>query len=187
MDENEVIKGCLKHHPESQKQLYEYFYFKMFNLCLRYAKNNDEAKEMVHEGFLTIFHEIKNQKPNESLEQWVKSTMINSCIAFLKRNKENMIVSTVYANKPSTNSNSSEEHDFTDEEIMNNASKEILLKAIQELAPAYRKVYNLYVIDSYNHKMIAEILNIGEETSEQTLNKAHFYLRKNIKQLMREY
>ena len=184
MNENEIIKGCLKNNRESQKALYEHYYSRMFGLCLRYSKNSDEAKEMVHEGFVKVFSELKNHKPNEPLEAWIKNIMIHAAIDYLRKNKENMIVSTVYANKVS--SPAAKNDDISDEEMIQNADKEIVLKAVQELAPAYRKVFNLNVIDGYPHKKIAEVLNISEETSELTLGKAKFNLQKNLKQLIKK-
>ena len=184
MNESEIIKGCLKNSRESQRALYEHYYGKMFSLCLRYAKNEAEAKEMVHEGFLKVFAELKNHKPNEPLDEWIKDIMIHASIDYLRKNRENMIVSTVHANKATPAQTKTD--DISEDEIILNADKDIVLKAVQELAPAYRKVFNLNVIEGFPHKKIAEILNISEETSEITLAKAKFNLQKNIKQLIRK-
>lgn len=182
MNETELVKGCLKNNRESQKALYEMFYSKMLGVCLRYSKNSEEAKEMINEGFLYVFNELKNYKTSENLENWVKNTLIIACISFLKKNRENMIVSTVYANKTTPTAKTAS--DISLEEIEYKANSELILKAIQELAPAYRKVYNLSVIEGFQHTKISEILNISEETSIQTLDKARFYLQQNIKQLI---
>lgn len=182
MNETELVKGCLKNNKESQKGLYELFYAKMLGVCLRYAKNEKEAQEMVNEGFVHIFNELKNYKTNDNLETWIKNIIIVECISFLKKNRENMIVSTVYATKTATTATTNEEISL--EEIENEANTELILKAIQELAPAYRKVYNLNIIEGFQHAKISELLNISEETSAQTLDKARFYLHKNIKQLI---
>lgn len=182
MNETELVKGCLKNNRESQKALYEMFYAKMLGVCLRYSKNSEEAKEMINEGFLYVFNELKNYKTSESLEAWIKNTLIIACISFLKKNRENMIVSTVYANKATPTAKTA--GDISIEEIEYKANSELILKAIQELAPAYRKVYNLNVIEGFQHTKISEILNISEETSAQTLDKARFYLQQNIKQLI---
>ena len=183
MNEADIIKGCLKGSRESQKALYEHFYGAMYGLCLRYAKNAAEAKEMVHEGFLNVFNDLKNHKPNEPLDAWVKNIMIHSAIDYLRKNKENMIVSTVHANKVAAPAPKPAEP-ITEDQLLAAADKETILKAVQELAPAYRKVYNLNLIEGFPHKKIAEILNISEETSEITLDKAKFYLQQNIKQLI---
>lgn len=183
MTDSEIIKGCLKNNRESQKALYEHYFSKMSGICLRYSKNPAEAKEMVHEGFTRVFNEIKNHKPSESLENWLKAVMIDSCIEYLSKNKGNLIVSTVNANK---DAQAVKGEIVSDEEMLAKADKEIILKALQDLAPAYRKVYNLNIIDGFSHKKIAELLNISEETSELTLGKAKFSLQKNIKELIKK-
>lgn len=183
MNEADIIKGCLKGSRESQKALYEHFYGMMYGLCLRYAKNVAEAKEMVHEGFFKVFTELKNHKPNEPLDAWIKNRMIHASIDYLRKNKENMIVSTVHANKVTT-PEPRPAGAISENEMLANADKEIIMKAVQYLAPAYRKVFNLNLIEGFPHKKIAEILNISEETSEITLDKARFYLQQNIKQLI---
>lgn len=183
MNEADIIRGCLKNSIESQKALYEAYYRKMLSVCLRYSKNEAEAKQMLADGFLFIFSQLKFYKATEALGGWMKQRMIESAIIFLKKNRENMIVSTVHANNPKAQTKIVGD-DFIDEEALPQIDKALLLRAIQGLAPAYRKVYNMSVIDSLTHAKIAELLDIAEETSVSTLSKAKFYLRKNIKQLI---
>ena len=103
MDENDIIKGCLKNNRESQKALYDYYYNKMMGVCLRYSKDSDEAKEILHEGFFKVFADLKNFKASESFEGWIKKIMVNSAIDYLHKNKQNLIVSTFNANKTVAN------------------------------------------------------------------------------------
>ncbi|MCE9540257.1 MAG: sigma-70 family RNA polymerase sigma factor [Bacteroidetes bacterium] len=180
MDENEIIKGCLKNSPESQKALYNYYYTKMLGVCLRYSKDSTEAKEILHEGFFKVFTNLKNFKAPEPFEGWIKKIMVNAAIDYLHKNKQNLIVSTFNANKSVANTL----EELTDEELISNINKEEILKAVQELTPAYRKVFNLHLIEAYSHKQIAEMLDISEETSEANLSKAKFNLRKNIQQII---
>lgn len=180
MDENEIIKGCLKNNPESQKALYDHYYTKMLGLCLRYSKDSTEAKEILHEGFFKIFADLKNFKAPESFEGWIKKIMVNTAIDYLHKNKQNLIVSTFNANKSVANTL----EELSDDQLILNINKEEILKAVQELTPAYRKVFNLYVIEGHSHKQIAEMLDISEDTSESNLEKAKFNLRKNIQQII---
>ncbi|MES2139272.1 MAG: sigma-70 family RNA polymerase sigma factor [Bacteroidota bacterium] len=180
MDENDIIKGCLKNNPESQKALYDYYYNKMLGVCLRYSKDITEAKEILHEGFFQVFTNLKNFKAPESFEGWIKKIMVNAAIDYLHKNKQNLIVSTFNANKSVANTL----EELSDEEIISNINKEEILKAVQELTPAYRKVFNLYLIEGHAHKQIAEMLDISEDTSESNLEKAKFNLRKNIQQII---
>ncbi len=180
MDENDIIKGCLKNNRESQKALYDYYYNKMLGVCLRYSKDSIEAKEILHESFFKVFANLKNFKAPESFEAWIKKIMVNAAIDYLHKNKQNLIVSTFNANKTPVNTLD----EISDEELILNIDKKEILKAVQELTPAYRKVFNLYLIEGYSHKQIAEMLDISEDTSESNLSKAKFNLRKNIQQII---
>lgn len=180
MDENDIIKGCLKNNRESQKALYDYYYNKMLGLCLRYSKDSAEAKEILHEGFFKVFSTLKSFKAPESFESWIKKIMVNTAIDYLHKNKQNLIVSTFNANKTAVNTL----EEISDEELILNIDKKEILKALQELTPAYRKVFNLFLIEGHSHKQIAEMLDISEDTSESNLSKAKFNLRKNIQQII---
>ncbi len=181
MNENEIIKGCLKNNRESQKALYEYFYSKMFGVCLRYSKDSTEATEILHEGFLYIFANLKNYKSTVQLDVWIKKMMVIAAIVYLHKNKQNLIVSTFNANVKPVNTLP----EISDEELISQINKDHILKSVQELTPAYRKVYNLHEIEGYSHKQVAEMLDISEDTSESNLSKAKFNLRKNIQQIIK--
>lgn len=182
MNETEVIKGCLKNDRASQKALYEYYYSKMLGVCLRYSKSSDDAKDVLHEGFLKVFNGLKNFNNTGSFEGWVRRIMVNTSIDQLRKNKQNyLIVSTVNVNDRS--SNIAEE--MSEDDLLSNIEKEDILKAVQELTPAYRTVFNLYVIEEYTHKEIAELLDISEGTSKSNLSKAKFNLKKNLMHLIK--
>jgi RNA polymerase sigma-70 factor (ECF subfamily) len=177
MNETDIIKGCLKNDRASQKALYEQFYSKMLGVCLRYSKSSDEAKDALHEGFMKVFDSLKNFKATGSFEGWIRRIMVNTAIDHLRKNKQNyLIVSTVYANEKASNV----ADEISDDELALHIGKEDILRAIQELTPAYRTVFNLYVIEEYTHKEIAEMLDISEGTSKSNLSKAKFNLRKNL-------
>ena len=182
MNETDIIKGCLRNDRASQKTLYEHFYSKMLGVCLRYSKNSDEAKDALHEGFLKVFDNLKNFKANGSFEGWIRRIMVNTSIDHIRKNKQNyLIVSTVYANEKATNV----AEDVNDDDLAMHIDKEDILKAVQELTPAYRTVFNLYVIEEYTHKEIAEMLDISEGTSKSNLSKAKFNLRRNLMHLLK--
>ncbi|MBN8694981.1 MAG: sigma-70 family RNA polymerase sigma factor [Bacteroidetes bacterium] len=183
MNESEVIKGCLKNDRASQKALYEHFYSKMLGVCLRYAKDSDEAKDILHEGFLKVFNNLRGFNNTGSFEGWVRRIMVNTAIDHLRKNKQNyLIVSTVHANDRSVNAAAEE---VEEDDLLSHIEKEDILKAVQELTPAYRTVFNLYVIEEYTHKEIAEMLDISEGTSKSNLSKAKFNLKKNLTHLIK--
>jgi RNA polymerase sigma-70 factor (ECF subfamily) len=176
MTEADIIKGCLRNDRASQKQLYELYYSKMLGVCLRYSKTHDEAKDILHEAFLKVFSTLKNFDTHTSFADWIKKIMVTTAVDHLRRNKHNyLIVSTVNAyEKPAAI------EEVINDDALLNVDKEELLKAVQELTPAYRTVFNLFLIDGYTHTEIAEILDISEETSKSNLSKAKFNLKKNL-------
>lgn len=182
MNEHDIIKGCLKNDRASQKALYEQHYSKMLGVCLRYAKDKDEAKDILHEAFLKVFTNLKNFNGTGSFEGWIRRIMVNTAIDHLRKNKQNyLIVSTVYANEKAGNL----VEEVNEEDLMLNIDKEDILKAVQELTPAYRTVFNLFVIEEFTHKEIAEMLDISEGTSKSNLSKAKFNLKKNLMHLIK--
>jgi RNA polymerase sigma-70 factor (ECF subfamily) len=182
MNENEIIKGCLKNDRASQKALYEQYYSKMLGVCLRYAKDRDNAKDILHEAFLKVFNNLKNFNGSGSFEGWIRRIMVNTSIDYLRKNKQNyLIVSTVYANEKA----SAATEEIEEDDLLLNIDKEDILKAVQDLTPAYRTVFNLYVIEEFTHKEIAEMLDISEGTSKSNLSKAKFNLRRNLTNLIK--
>jgi RNA polymerase sigma-70 factor, ECF subfamily len=182
MNEIDIIKGCLKNDRASQKALYEQYYSKMLGVCLRYAKDKENAKDVLHEAFLKVFNNLKNFNGSGSFEGWIRRIMVNTSIDHLRKNKQNyLIVSTVYANEKA----SAATEEIEDDDLLLNIDKEDILKAVQDLTPAYRTVFNLYVIEEFTHKEIAEMLDISEGTSKSNLSKAKFNLRKNLTHLIK--
>jgi RNA polymerase sigma-70 factor, ECF subfamily len=181
MEETDIIKGCLKNDRASQKLLYERFYGKMMGVCMRYAKDRDEAKDILHEGYMKVFDKLKNFGNKGSFEGWIRRIMVNAAIDHLRRNKHDyLIVNTVYASDQA-----GVVADEPDDNIINRVDQEEVMKAVQNLSPAYRAVFNLYVIEEYSHKEISEILDISEGTSKSNLAKAKFNLKKNLIHLIK--
>lgn len=182
MNETEIIKGCLKNDRASQKALYEHFYSKMLGVCLRYSNDSDEAKDVLHEAFLKVFTNLKNFTGSGSFEGWIRRIMVNTAIDQLRKNKQNyLIVSTVYANEKASDT----ADEMSDDDLSMHISQDDIVKAVQELTPAYRNVFNLYVVEEYTHKEIAEMLDISEGTSKSNLSKAKFNLKKNLLQIIK--
>lgn len=184
MNDDDIIKGCLVKDRASQKALYERFYSKMMGVCMRYARDRDEAKDMVQEGFIKTFNKVSSFTGNGSLEGWVRRIMVNNAIDMIRKNKGQHMISSTYDPRHLP-SDSYEETQADDDDIFARVTKEEILRAVQNLTPAYRTVFNLYVIDEYSHKEIAEMLNISEGTSKSNLAKARFNLRKQLSHLVK--
>jgi RNA polymerase sigma-70 factor (ECF subfamily) len=184
MTENELIAGCIRQDRACQEALYKRFYGKMMGVTLRYAKNRDEASDMLQEGFIKVFTSIRNFASKGSFEGWVRRIIVNTAVDHLRRNKhEYMIVSTVYAREGDIPDPAEE---VEDENLMNDLSEAQILNAVSQLSPAYRTVFNLYVMENLPHKEIADQLGISEGTSKSNLAKARFQLKKNLFNLIKQ-
>jgi RNA polymerase sigma-70 factor (ECF subfamily) len=181
MTDSELINGCIKLDKACQRHLYEQFYGKMMAVCMRYAKNRDEASDILNEGFMKVYTNLKTFASNGSFEGWIRRIIVNTAIDYLRKNRhEYLIVNTVYASE----SGMSKTQEIEDDDIFRNISQEDIIKAIQSLSPAYRTVFNLYVIEEFTHKEIAEKLDISEGTSKSNLSKAKYNLKKNLAHLI---
>lgn len=164
-----IVDGCIRGDRVCQQLLYKQTYGKMLSLCLRYANDKDEAKDFLHDGYLKVFEKVKHFKHTGSIEGWIRRIIVNNTIDCLRKK-----------NKMSFNSDSELSLlNLTDDSVndseklqMTNISAERIIELIQQLSPAYKTVFNLYVIEDYSHKEIAEILDISIGTSKSNLAKA---------------
>lgn len=164
-----LISGCVQHNTQSQEQLYRLFAGKMYAVCLKYSRNNQEAQDNLHDGFIQIFDKIKQFKNKGSFEGWMKRIMINTA---LQKFRDKNTLNVIY------NESADEEVNINVDE--DEISLDFLLKLIQDLPNQYRIVFSLYVLDDYSHKEIAEQLNISEGTSKSNLSRARLILKDKI-------
>ena len=166
--ELDYINACIRKESWAQKKLYEDYYPSMMPLCLRYSNNREDALDILHEGFIKVFKNIAKYQAGTSLSSWIRRIMVNTAIDFYRKRTRRRTENIETAYHVSSNAPDS---------ISQLAAEEIL-EALQLLSPAYRSVFNLYVIEGYAHKEIAAILNITESTSRSNLVKARSKLRK---------
>ena len=174
LETEKLVKNCIKGDRKSQHIFYKMFYSKMLSLCMRYASNYSEAQDLFHDGFIKVFSKLQSFENKGSLEGWVRRIIVNNAIDFV-RNGKDFIVEYDDESKIA-DLKDEEEFDF-DSEKDTRLKAELILKLIQELAPAYRAVFNLYVVENYSHKEIAEKLNISIGASKSNLSKAKIKLR----------
>jgi len=169
-----LIKRCIEQDRKAQEQLFKFFYGRMMGVSMRYTRDKDRAQEVVQQSFIKIFDKLGDFDFKGSFEGWVKRIVINTSIdAIRKKKRHPFSTDKEYVfNARST----IQEHDL-DEDITK-IKAEYAMEAIQKLSPAYRTVFNLFVIENYSHKEIAEILDINEGTSKSNLAKAKENLRK---------
>ena len=171
--EAELIDGCLLGRQLAQKQLYERYSARMMAVCLRYAQTTFEAEDILQEGFLTVFRTLGSFRRECPLEFWIRRIMINAALRQHRRNAPLVAVSD--GDYPETLA--SEEFTFS------NYAYSELLNVVQELAPRYRLVFNLYAIEGYTHKEIGEMLEISEGTSKSQYSRARVVLQTKLARL----
>ena len=155
-----------------EKDLYFKYAEKMYLLCLRYVHNADDAEEIMHNGFIKVFKNVGNFKEQfpGSFEKWMKKIMINESLMFLRKQDRNIFLSI----------DNYVEHE-TEETITSDVNAEYLIRLLQELPVGYRTVFNLFAIEGYDHREIAEMLEITESTSRTQLLKARKMLQQKLK------
>lgn len=168
--EQELIDGCIKRDRVAQKHLYDTFSSKMYGLCCRYIKDSMVAEDVLVTAFTKILEKINQYKGDGSFEGWIRRIVVNEALTYLRRNRfmylETDIEAAHYEPDYQTNSDHLEAED--------------LLTMIEELPTGYRIVFNLYAIDGYSHKEIADQLGISENTSKSQLSRARVYLQRKI-------
>ena len=168
--EEALIKGCRKNDPRSQRELYQYWAPKMLGICLRYVKDRSEAESVMTGGFLKIFEKIGQFSGEGSFEGWMRRIMVNESLTYLRQHKHTfMMVDAKEAHK---------EISYDDAEQNLQASD--LLAMIQQLPDGYRTIFNLYAIEGFSHKEIAEKLEISESTSKSQLSRARGLLQQQL-------
>lgn len=172
MDQQKVIDGCIKGDSKAQQELFNNFADEMFGVCLYYSPNHMEAEDTLHEGFLKVFQNIKTFKGEGSFKGWVRRILVNTALE--KFRKKNMLYLIDDQSEAIT-------EDFDQQDVISDITADDLIKLIQELTPQYRMVFNLYALEGYSHKEIAEKLNISEGTSKSNLARARVILQKKVK------
>jgi len=178
-DVERLVDECINGNRKSQELFYKSFYSKMMVVCMRYSINTEEAKDILHDGFIKIFNKLPGFKNEGSLEGWVRRIIVNNAIDHVRRKKEIYIS---YDNTNLVDNINSENNEEINEQMLVKVKAELLLRLIQKLTPAYRTVFNMYVIENYSHKEIAEILGINIGTSKSNLAKAKIKLREFYKE-----
>lgn len=167
-NEEKIINGCRKRENSAQRQLYDVFSSQMYALCYRYVRNSMEAEDIMVTGFLKVFEKIDQFKGEGSFEGWIKRIMINESLTHLRRNKFIYLETEI--------EKADREPDYT--QLGDQLEVEDLLKIIEQLPPGYQVVFNLYAIDGYSHKEIANQLGISENTSKSQLSRARTFLQR---------
>jgi len=175
--EEELRALCIKGDGNAQNELYRRYAPKLWGVCLRYAKNQMSAEDILQEGFIRIFTYLDRFENKGSFEGWMRRTMVNTAINYYKKNLS-AAKEAEYHEYMSGKSN--------DADAISSLSHQELLSLVQKMPNGYRTVFNLYIIDGYSHKDIADRLNISENTSKSQLSRARAFLQQQIRQIYGE-
>lgn len=169
--ESDLINGCIKGDRRMQEVMYNRFSPRMYAVCLRYAANATEAEDILQEGFIKVFKKLDTFRGDGSFEGWVRRIFVNTAIEHFRRKKYLMPVT--------------EKEEQTIEgkyiSVLDELAERDILALVQELSPGYRTVFNMYVVEGYTHKEIADILGISEGTSKSQLSRAKVILQDMVK------
>ncbi|MBT8287261.1 MAG: RNA polymerase sigma factor [Flavobacteriaceae bacterium] len=163
-----LIENCKQNDTKAQSELYKMFSRKMFALCLKYSRNRAEAEDVLQDSFITIFKKIEQYNFKGSFEGWLKRITINTA---LQRYRGQGVLNIV---------DEGQIEDLVIEAETEDLSIDFLLNCIQELPDRYRLVFNLYALDGYSHKEIANMLEISTGTTKSNLARARMILKNKI-------
>ena len=182
MTEELLLAGCLKNNAAAQEALYGRFSPRMLGVCYRFAKNREDAEDMLQEGFIKVFTQIHQYRNEGALEGWIRRIIVHTCINHLKKNKKfSDSLDIIHASSIHIN----------EEMIPSIMQAKQVVECIRMLPLGYRTVLNLYAIEGFPHKEIAAMLDIEESTSRSQYTRAkamleEILIRKKIIQKPRE-
>ena len=163
MTEQAILAGCLKNDPVAQRELYNRYSPKMLSVCYRFAQSREDAEDMLQEGFIKVFTQIQTFQNKGAFEGWIRRIVVHTCINFLKKYKKfNENIDLAYAGFLQVK----------EETVPSIMQAKQVVECIRLLPIGYKTVLNLYAIEGYNHKEIAEMLDIEESTSRSQYTRA---------------
>ncbi len=163
MTEEAILKGCLKNDAAAQKELYNKYSPKMLAVCYRFAHTREDAEDMLQEGFIKVFLQIRSFENRGAFEGWIRKIIVHTCINILKKNKRfNENVDIIHASGAQVREDS----------IPSIIQAKQVVECIRLLPIGYRTVLNLYAIEGYSHREISKMLEIEESTSRSQYTRA---------------
>ncbi len=167
-----IISGCLKGNRRDQELLYRRHAARLYAVCLQYSGNDEEARDILQEGFIKIFENLVHYKHEGSFEGWVRRIIVNTALEKY-RSRHNLYRVDDIDQIPETYAEP-ENEDYA------GLGAGDLLEIIRELPPKYRMVFNLFAIEGYSHKEISSMINISEGTSKSNLSRARVILQRRV-------
>ena len=169
-NDHDLIEGCLLGNPVMQKKLYDKYAPKMYGICLRYAANPEDAKDILQDGFVKVYINLSKFKAAGSFEGWMRRIFVNTAIEHYRRKNQLYAISE----------NQEENIPNQDISALDELAAEDIIRLISELPNGYRTVFNLFAVEGYSHKEIATMMNITEGTSKSQYARAKAWLQEKI-------
>ncbi|MDR0954426.1 MAG: sigma-70 family RNA polymerase sigma factor [Rikenellaceae bacterium] len=175
MSEKQQIKRCQQGDAKALKEIYERYATQMLGVCYRYVNNRETARDLLHDGFITVFTKIGDFRGEGSFEGWLRRIFVTTSLGYLRKNanfqEDARPVDEMYDLR----------HDGAS--ALEAMSAQELVETIGQMPDGYRTVLNLYAVEGYSHKEIAELLHISEATSRSQYSRARTFLQKNLKKM----
>lgn len=170
-DDYDLIRGCLQNNAAMQKKLYDKYAAKMYGIALRYAHSQEDAKDILQDGFVKVYKNLNKYKGTGSFEGWMRRIMVNTAIEHYRKKNNTYEIQA------------SHEESITDGDLtaLDKLATAEILNMVKALPNGYRTVFNLFAIEGYAHKEIAEMLNISEGTSKSQYARAKALLQEKIR------
>jgi RNA polymerase sigma factor (sigma-70 family) len=170
--EKEILAGCIQGKPAAQRKLFDTYSRLLLGVCNRYAASIEEAEDIMQEGFVKIFLNVKEFKGDGSLVAWMRRIMINTAITHYHKMRKHRY----HDDLDEVRESKLEDQDWSEADF----TREELYKVIHRMPEGYRMVFNLYAVEGYKHREIAEILNIDENTSKSQYSRARRWLQARL-------
>lgn len=177
MDDETLVNECAKGNSKAQRALFDKFAPKMLSVCYRYMGKSEESEDVLQDAFVKIFHKIVEFKMEGSLEGWIRRIVVNTALDAIRKNKKTL--SDVSVDEVSYKVSYIDDN-FDDMDVKH------LLKMINELPDGYRVVFNMFAIEGYSHKEIADTLGVTENTSKSQYSRARAFLRNQLEKVERD-
>ena len=170
LEYKDLIEACVKGDRLAQRNLYDIFSKRMYVICLRYTKSQQEAEDVLQESFIKIFKNLSGYRGESRLDYWIKRIVINTA---LNSQRKKLYMYPMVDIEDVKN-------EFDQSKALSNYQMEELLKMIRELPTGCQTVFNLFAIEGYSHKEIAEMLEVSEGTSKSQFARARKLLQEKI-------
>jgi len=173
ISEEELVTGCVADERQAQEMLYRRYADKMYNICLTYADNEDDACDLLQEGFIRVFRNLHRFRFESALEWWIRKIMVNAAIETYrkKRREKEVFADYQWSSQPVV------------EEVLGKINAGEVIQLVNQLPSKAAMVLKLYAIEGYKHKEIAKLMGVTVGTTKSQLNRARFLLKEEISKL----